>query len=125
MPSDITDLHIGHAAHEVLPLESSVPLDGQFDIMLGDSFTDPALCAHFERQSATGAISLYRLRDVTLDASLMLLLRGRSRISETRYLVSDQEYADTLVKPLPATPLDLPGIILSAAIAPGTITTIG
>jgi capsular polysaccharide biosynthesis protein len=109
MPSDITDLHIGHAAHEVLQLESSVPLDGQFDITLGDSFADPALRAHFERQNATGPISLYRLRDVTLDASLMLLLRGRSRISETRYLVSDQEYADTLVKPLPATPLDPAG----------------
>ena len=43
---------------------------------------------------------------MTLDASLMLLLRGRSRITETRYLVSDQEYADTLVKPLPAIALD-------------------
>jgi capsular polysaccharide biosynthesis protein len=43
---------------------------------------------------------------VTLDASLMLLLRGRSRITETRHFVSDQEYAAALVKPLQAIPLD-------------------
>jgi capsular polysaccharide biosynthesis protein len=106
MPSDITDLPIGTAAHEVLDLERSAPLDGQFDITLGDSFADPALRGHFSRQQQTGAIRLYRMRDVTLDASLMLLLRGRSRITETRYLVTDQEYADTLVKPLHAVPLD-------------------
>jgi capsular polysaccharide biosynthesis protein len=106
MPSDITDLPIGDAAHEVLDLEHSAPLDGEFDITLGETFTDPGLRAHFGRQVQTGAIRLYRLNDVTLDASLMLLLRGRSRITETRYFVSDQEYADTLVKPLPATPLD-------------------
>jgi hypothetical protein len=106
MPSDIIDLPIGNAAHEILDLERSAPLDGQFDITLGDSFADPALYRHFSRQEQTGAIRLYRMRDVTLDASLMLLLRGRSRISETRYLVTDQEYADTLVKPLPAIPLD-------------------
>jgi hypothetical protein len=106
MPSDILDLPIGNAAHEILDLERSAPLDGQFDITLGDSFADPALHRQFSRQEQTGAIRLYRMRDVTLDASLMLLLRGRSRISETRYLVTDQEYADTLVKPLPAIPLD-------------------
>ena len=106
MPVDITDLPIGDAAHEVLDLEHSAPLDGEFDITLGDTFTDPGLRAHFARQEQTGAIRLYRLNDVTLDASLMLLLRGRRRITETRYFVSDQEYADTLVKPLPAIPLD-------------------
>ena len=106
MPSDVTDLPIADAAHEVVDLERSTPLDGEFDITLGDSFTDPHLRAHFARQERTGAIRLYRLRDVTLDASLMLLLRGRSRISDTRYLVTDQEYAHTLVKPLSAIPLD-------------------
>jgi hypothetical protein len=106
MPSDITDLPISHAAHEVLELERNVPLDGAFEVTLGDSFTDADLRAQFARQERTGAIQLYRLRDVTLDASLMLLLRGRGRITETRYLVTDQEYADALVKPLPAVPLD-------------------
>ena len=106
MPSDVTDLPIAHAAHEVLELERSVPLSGTFEVTLGDSFTNPDLRSHFARQERTGAIRLYRLRDVTLDASLMLLLRGRGRITETRYLVTDQEYADALVKPLPAVPLD-------------------
>ena len=40
---------------------------------------------------------------MTLDASLMLLLRGRSRIPRHAILVGDDEYADTLVKPLPPT----------------------
>ena len=56
MPTDVTDLPIGEAAHEVLDLERSVPLDGQFDITLGDTFTDPGLRAHFARQERTGAI---------------------------------------------------------------------
>jgi len=77
MPSDVTDLPIAHAAHEVLELERSVPLSGTFEVTLGDSFTNPDLRSHFARQERTGAIRLYRLRDVTLDASLMLLLRGR------------------------------------------------
>ena len=106
MSTEITDLHIGHAAHEVLEVESSAPLDREFEITLGDSFTDPEVRARFARQQQTGAVRLYRMRNVTLDASLMLLLRDRSRITETRYLVTDQEYADTLVKPLPAVPLD-------------------
>jgi hypothetical protein len=42
MPIDVTDLPIGEAAHEVLDLERSVPLDGQFDITLGDSSPIPA-----------------------------------------------------------------------------------
>jgi capsular polysaccharide biosynthesis protein len=106
MPSDITDLPIDEAAHEVLELERSAPLGGAFAVTLGDSFTNPDLRSHFARQERTGAIRLYRLRDMTLDASLMLLLRGRRRITETRYLVTDEEYAATLVKPLPAAPLD-------------------
>jgi capsular polysaccharide biosynthesis protein len=106
MPSDITDLPIGTAAHEVLDLERSAPLDGEFDIILGESFADRELRENFARQERTGSIRLYRMRDVTLDASLMLLLRGRGRITETRFLVTDQEYADTLVKPLHAVPLD-------------------
>ena len=61
---------------------------------------------HFARQENTGPIRLYRIGDVTLDASLMLLLRRRSRITETRHHVTDEEYAATLVKPLMATTHD-------------------
>ena len=92
---------------------------------LGGSFIDPHVRAHFARQERTGAIRQYRLRDVTLDASLMLLLRGRSRISDTRYLVTDEEYAHTLVKPLSAIPLTPQSTTSSAAIGPGTTTTTG
>jgi hypothetical protein len=106
MPSDITDLPIGDAAYEVLDLERSATLDGRFDIALGDSFTDPGVRESFARLERTEPSRLYRLHDVTLDASLMLLLRGRTRITETRYLVTDEEYAATLVKPLPVVPFD-------------------
>ncbi len=106
MPSDPTDLSIAEAAHEIMELERSAPLDSEFDIVLGETFSDAAIRARFARQQSTASIRLYRMRDVTLDASLMLLLRGRRRITETRYFVTDEEYAATLVKPLPATPLD-------------------
>ena len=92
MPSDATDLPIANVAHEVLDVEASVPLDGRFEIALGDTFTDHKLRARFARQERTGTVRLYRLRDVTLDASLMLLLRGRGRITDTRYLVLESEY---------------------------------
>jgi hypothetical protein len=106
MPSDITDLPIGEAAHEVLDFEHSASLADRADIALGDSFTDPGLRETFARLERTEAIRSYRLHDVTLDASLMLLLRGRTRITETRYLVTEAEYAAALVKPLPAVPFD-------------------
>jgi len=104
VPSDLADLPIAEAAQEILDVERSAPLQGQFDIELGDGFADPALRAQFARREISGPIGLYRLADVTLDASLMLLLRGRRRITETRCHVTDAEYADTLVKPLDATP---------------------
>jgi len=94
------DLPIAEAAWDVLEVERPAPVQGDFDVFLGDSFTDPVVRSRFARQERTETLNSYRLREVTLDASLMLLLMGRSRIPETRYLVTDQEYADTLVKPL-------------------------
>jgi hypothetical protein len=100
------DLPIGEAAWDVQQIEPAAPIGAEFTISLGDSFTDPKPRAQFSRRTNTGPLRCYHLRDVTLDASLMLLLRGRARIPETRFLVSDDEYADTLVKPLPAEPMD-------------------
>ncbi len=102
MPPDLADLPIGHAAYEVVDLERSAPLQGTFDIELGELFVEPSLRAHFARREYTGPIRLYRISDVTLDASLMLLLRSRSRITETRHHVTDEEYAAALVKPMMA-----------------------
>jgi hypothetical protein len=94
------DLPIAEAAWDVLEVERAAPVQGDFNVFLGDSFTDPVLRSQFARQEHTQQMRSYRLREVTLDASLMLLLMGRSRIPETRYLVTDEEYAATLVKPL-------------------------
>jgi hypothetical protein len=94
------DLPIAEAAWDVLEVERAAPVQGDFDVFLGDSFANPVTRSRFARQERTEALNSYRLREVTLDASLMLLLIGRSRIPETRYLVTDQEYAETLVKPL-------------------------
>jgi hypothetical protein len=101
-----TDFPIGEAAWDVQQIEPVAPIPGDFDISLGASFADPALRASFARRGQTEAMHCYRLHDVTLDASLMLLLKGRARIPETRNLVTDDEYAATLVKPLPADPMD-------------------
>jgi capsular polysaccharide biosynthesis protein len=104
--TDQAELPIGEAAWDVQQIEQSAPIRGEFDIELGDTFTDPAWRAAFARREHTEPLRSYYLRDMTLDASLMLLLRERNRIPETRYFVSDEEYAATLVKPLPAVELD-------------------
>jgi capsular polysaccharide biosynthesis protein len=101
-----TDLPIREAAWDVQQFEPAAPIKRDFEVSLGGSFTDPVLRANFAKRERTQELNSYRLRDVTLDASLMLLLRGRARIPETRYLVSDDQYADTLVKPLPADAMD-------------------
>ena len=113
--SNRTDLPIRETAWDVQQIEPATPVKGDFEVSLGASFTDPVLHARFAKRERTQELNSYRLRDVTLDASLMLLLRGRARIPETRYLVSDDQYADTLVKPLPADAMD-PGVHFVIAI---------
>ena len=104
-PSDFANLPIREAASEIIDIEHSVPLDGEFDIALGDTFTDAARIT-YQRQERTATICHYRLQDVTLDASTMLLVRGRRRIPETRYLIPDDAFADMLTKPLYPTEVD-------------------
>jgi hypothetical protein len=104
-PSDFANLPIREAASEIIDIEHSVPLDGEFDIALGDTFTDAARIT-YQRQERTATICHYRLQDVTLDASTMLLVRGRRRIPETRYLIPDDAFSDMLTKPLYPTEVD-------------------
>ena len=105
-PEDQFDLPIADAAWDVQQIEPSSAIGGEFEISLGATFTDPASRAAFAQRDYTETLRSYRLREVTLDASLMLLLKGRIRIPETRYMVSDEDYAATLMKPLAAAPLD-------------------
>jgi hypothetical protein len=107
--TDVADLGIGEAAYEVIEIEREAPLGGDFEISLGATFTDPAVHASFARRANMGPVRNYRLRDVLLDASTALLVRGRRRIPETRYLIDDGAYADMLTKPLYPTPLEPDG----------------
>lgn len=103
---DVADLPIAEAAHQVVEIERQAPLDGDFAIDLGPTFTDPGMRATFARRSTIGPVRNYRLRDVLLDASTMLLVRGRRRIPESHHLIDSAAYANMLTKPLLPTPVD-------------------
>ena len=107
--TDVADLPISQAAYEVLEIERGAPLDGDFDVDLGATFTDAQVRGSFARRPTIGPVRNYRLRDVLLDASTSLLVRGRRRIPETRYLIDDGSYADMLTKPLYPTPVEPDG----------------
>ena len=62
MPSDFANLPIREAASEVIDIEHSVPLDGEFDVALGDTFTDDAARITYKRQERTATICHYRLQ---------------------------------------------------------------
>lgn len=106
METDVTDLRISEVADEIIEIQHAAALEGDFEIDLGTTFTDPKARAEFSRCHSLEGLRHYRLRDVTLDASTMLLVRDRQRIAETRYLVPDSAYADMLTKPLHPMPLD-------------------
>ena len=125
MQSDSANLPIREAASEIIDIEHSVPLDGEFDVALGDTFADDAIRARYQRQERTATICHYRLNDVTLDTSTMLLVRGRRRIPETRFLVPDDAYADMLTKPLHPTETVPTNTTSSALIGQVTTTTTG
>src|ERR1700744_2335140 len=106
METGFADLRISEVADEIIEIQREVALEGDFEIDLGVTFTDPKARAEFSRCAALEALRHYRLRDVTLDASTMLLMRNRQRIVETRSLIPDSAYADMLTKPLHPMPLD-------------------
>ena len=106
METDVADLRINEVADEIIEIQQEEALEGDFEIDLGPSFTDPKTRSDFARCPSLEGLRHFRLRDVTLDASTMLLVRDRQRIVETRYLVPDSAYADMLTKPLHPLPLD-------------------
>ena len=78
MSPDNAKLPIWEAASEIIDIEHSVPLDGESDIALGNTFSDAPVRANYQWQARTATIQYCRLRDVTLDASTMQLVRGRA-----------------------------------------------
>ncbi|MEJ0016548.1 MAG: glycosyltransferase 61 family protein [Acetobacteraceae bacterium] len=93
MPSDTSELPIAEIAHEVVVVDPGAPVAAGAEIDLGDTFTEPAIRRNFERVEHHEAAHLFRMHDITLFAPHMLLFHGRRPIRETRYLVSDEEFA--------------------------------
>ena len=81
------------------------------EFRLGAGFSDPAIlppdvAEMFDKRRFVEQTRTFRIRDVTLDASLMALCRGRVPIPDTLYLVSDIDFDYALVKPIDPRPTD-------------------
>jgi len=90
-------------AKEVVTLERAMPTNAEAEVMLGDSFgrwLSPDKAATFNRLDATEDVHIFRLRDVILDVSMMALFTGRQPIRETMYMMKEEDYEYSLVKPL-------------------------
>lgn len=78
-PEDQVGLPIADAAWDVQQIEPSSAISGEFEISLGEPFTDPASRTAFARRVYTETLRTYRLRDVTLDASYPAFSRSPNR----------------------------------------------
>jgi len=104
-PATTPSIHV--LAKEVVTLERAAPLAADVEVMLGDSFVrllPPDIVRNFARFAATEEMRIFRLRDVTLDVSMMALFTGRQPIRETMYLLTQKDYDFALVKPLEPEP---------------------
>ena len=101
-PAPATRPSIELLAKEIVALEKPALAEDEFT-SLGDSFRTllaPSVAADFMRVHMTEAVHIYRLRDVTLDASMMVLLHQRQLIRETLYMTNEDDYEYARVKPL-------------------------
>ena len=108
-PAIVVPLSIQALTEDVVWLGDAAPLDRRAEVSLGDTFAKllPADCVDlFACQAATERLCIYRLRDVLLDAWIMILLSGRQPISETVYLAYQKERDFAAVRPLELQPTD-------------------
>ncbi|HUN41742.1 MAG TPA: glycosyltransferase family 61 protein [Acetobacteraceae bacterium] len=87
-------------AKEVMRLDPIAPSGVRGSVTLGASlerYLSPPAIAAFHR-APDDSFCIYRLRDVTLDASIMGLSQGRKPIPETLFLVNQDDYEFALVK---------------------------
>jgi hypothetical protein len=90
---------IAALADDVLEVEKGQPLQTGTQVSLGSGFATllpPDIAAQFQLRDASEPIRTYRLRNVVLDASIMVLMRDALPIRETRYMVSDDDVAYAL-----------------------------
>jgi len=107
--ADPSDPPIADVAAETVWLEQAQPLEGPGEVSLGDSFSrllPPDIVALFFRPAASGPARIYQLRNVLLDAWIMVLFRGRQPIRETAYLAYQEECDLARRRPLELLPTD-------------------
>jgi len=90
-------------AEDVVAVEHAAPTATDFEVSPGESFSR-LLCAKysagFNRCDATEDIRIFRLRDVVLDTSTMMLFSGHHPIPETFYLMNQGDFDYARMKPL-------------------------
>jgi len=90
-------------AEETVVVEHAAPVSADFVVVAGGSFSRllcPQSAASFNRRHATEDMRIFRLREVVLDSSMMMLFSGHQPIPETFYLMNQEDYDYALVKPL-------------------------
>jgi len=104
-----TDPSIADVASETVWLEHEKGVRSPYEVSLGESFRhllSPDIVALFGKTASSGPTRIWRLRDVMLDAWIMLLLRQRQPIRETAYLAYQEECDFARDRPLEQQPTD-------------------
>ncbi|HTW71459.1 MAG TPA: glycosyltransferase 61 family protein [Acetobacteraceae bacterium] len=90
-------------AEEVVVLEHAAPVEIDLEVSPGRSFQrllSPENVADFDRVETTGDMRIFRLRNVVLDTSTMMLFSGHRPLRETLYLMNQGDFDYARVKPL-------------------------
>lgn len=90
---DSPDLPLGRAASDIAFVERAALAPPGGSVTPGDGLWRVDGGHWFSRMEITGSVRTYRVRNVTLDADTLVLLQDGRRIPETRYFVSDEDYA--------------------------------
>jgi capsular polysaccharide biosynthesis protein len=105
----IASLSIEALATEVVALDRAEQLDARAQVSLGDSFArmlPQDLVTLFTRRTATVPLRIHRLRNVLLDAWIMVLFHDRQPIAETVYLARQEECDFARTRPLELQPTE-------------------
>lgn len=90
-------------AEAVVGLEDATPIESGFDVLPGPSFQRllaPEAAVGFDRAGTAGGMRIFRLRNVVLDTSTMMLFSGHRPLRETLYLMNEGDFDYARVKPL-------------------------
>ena len=97
------DARLDMLAEEVVPLDRVAPVGTDFDVLPGRTIQRllrPEVAAGFDRAEMTHDMRIFRLRDIVLDASTMMLFSRQRPLRETLYLMNQGDFDYARVKPL-------------------------